>query len=47
MYNYFSHGFDTVSVIKHLKAKMLSDGGRWDNIMSNRGQSNLCQFRRP
>ena len=38
MYDYFGHGFHILSVIKHLKAKILSDGGPC---------SNLCQFMGP
>ena len=29
MHDYFGHGFHRLSVIKHLKAKILSDGDPW------------------
>lgn len=31
MYDYFAHGFHINSVIRHLKAKILSDGGLWNH----------------
>lgn len=33
----FSHGFDSLFVIKYLKTKFLSDVVAWDKILSNRG----------
>lgn len=35
MHDYFGHGFQTFSGIKHLNAK--SDGRSWDKILSNGG----------
>lgn len=35
MYYYFGHWLYRLSLIKHLKAKCLLDGGPWDNILSN------------
>ena len=33
----FRYGFHTLSVINHLKNKILSDGGPWDKILSDGG----------
>ena len=42
MYDYFGHGFHTLSVVKYLKAKVLSEGEPWDKILLNEGPwSNL------
>ena len=48
MYDYSGNGFHTLSVIKHLNAKIVVDGGPWDKILSNGGpKSDLFQFRGP
>lgn len=41
---YFGRGFHMLSVIRPQKVKFLSDGGRWNKILSNGGLF-LCQFR--
>lgn len=37
--------FHTLSVLKHLKTKILSGGGPWCKMLYNSNRSNLCQFR--
>lgn len=37
IHGYFGRGFDSLSVIKHLKAKLLSDGELRGKILSNWG----------
>ena len=39
MFDFFGDGSYTLSVLKHLKAKIVKDGGggAWEKILSNRG----------
>lgn len=36
-HDYFGDGFDTLHVIKQLKAKILSRGGPWSDLRQFRG----------
>lgn len=45
MYDLFDDGCNTLSIIKHLKTKLFTDGGPWSKIIQNRSlESNLIDF---